>query len=78
MPNAVPALEHVTARLNDPNVYTLTVAEVAVARDCSQNFAYAMVSAGVWPSIRNGRRVLVPANWVRQELQIDPAAQRTA
>ena len=37
----------------------------------SRTTAYAAIRSGEWPSIRVGRRIVVPASWVRDQLGIE-------
>ncbi len=50
----------------------LTVAEAARALGLSRAYTYTLVSAGEIPSVRFGRRVVIPARW------IDQLAEKTA
>ena len=47
--------------------------EVAVPLRISRSSAYAAAKAGDIPTIRVGRRLLVPTAWVRRQLQLDEA-----
>ncbi|WP_328435745.1 helix-turn-helix domain-containing protein [Nocardia puris] len=49
---------------------TLSVEDAAAAFGIGRSTAYAAVAAGEIPSIRIGRRVRVPSNWVREQLQV--------
>ncbi len=50
----------------------LTVPEAAVLLRISRNHAYDLVAQGVLPSIRLGRRILIPRDlldqWIREEV----------
>jgi excisionase family DNA binding protein len=56
---------------------TLTVPEVAEALGISRMSAYTAVRAGVIPSIRIGRRVLVPRAALAQLLRLASASEET-
>jgi excisionase family DNA binding protein len=56
----------------DPTVRpTLTVDEVAVVLGIARSSAYAAISTGEIPSIRYGRRVMVPTAALRRQLHLD-------
>jgi excisionase family DNA binding protein len=56
----------------DPNVRpTLTVDEVAVVLGIARSSAFAAVSKGEIPSVRIGRRLLVPTAALRRQLRLD-------
>jgi excisionase family DNA binding protein len=54
-------------------VHTLTVDEVAAVLRINRTHAYRMVKSGVIPSIRLGRRVVVPRASIEEMLKSAPA-----
>jgi excisionase family DNA binding protein len=56
-------------------VPTVTVAQAAETLGISRGTAYAAVRTGELPSIRVGRRLLVPTAALRQLLHLDRAAE---
>lgn len=61
------------ADLYDQSLASLTVMETAAAFRVSRNLAYSRARSGEWPTIRVGRRILIPASWVREQLGITAA-----
>lgn len=57
--------------LASPSVVALKVTEAAHFMRVSRNHAYAQVQSGAWPSVRVGRRRLVPASFIRQSLGVE-------
>jgi excisionase family DNA binding protein len=55
-----PAVKQETTEMTDPERQTLTVEEAARALGCGRNAAYQGVRRGEIPSIRIGKRLLVP------------------
>jgi excisionase family DNA binding protein len=55
---------------------TVSVDEVAHVLGISRNHAFRSVERGEIPSVRIGRRVLVPASFLDQLLPIDDASTR--
>ena len=60
--------------LDDELPPTLTVEQTAKVLGISRGLAFSAVRAGDIPSIRIGRRILVPRDRLRQMLGCDPAA----
>jgi excisionase family DNA binding protein len=56
----------------DPaTVPTITVDEAATILGCSRGTAYALVRSGQLPSLRLGRRIVIPTAGLRRYLSID-------
>ncbi len=60
--------------LDDDLPPILTVEETAKVLGISRGLAFAAVRSGDIPSVRIGRRILVPRERLRQMLGLDPAA----
>jgi excisionase family DNA binding protein len=56
--------------LTDRTLATVTIDETAAVFRVGRTTVYAKVRSGEWPSIRVGRRVLIPASWVRDQLGV--------
>lgn len=55
---------------SDQQPLTLTIPEVAQRLGIGRSCAYEAVRKGEIPSIRVGRRIVVPAEWVAMALQV--------
>lgn len=52
---------------------TMTVDEAAAALGISRNLAYELVERGELPSVRLGRRLVVPKRALERLLEVEPA-----
>ncbi|MGW0048369.1 helix-turn-helix domain-containing protein [Nocardia cyriacigeorgica] len=53
---------------------TVSVDDAAAVLGIGRSTAYNGVASGEIPSIRVGRRVRVPSNWIRERLSLDDSA----
>ena len=57
---------------------TMAVDDVAAILDLDRKTVYAAIHAGEIPSIRVGRRILVPTIWLAATIAPDPRPERLA